>query len=235
METTIPGTSRRVVFLLDVDNTLLDNDGLVDDLKRVLTREGGPERAERYWAIFEEHRRALGYADYLGTLQHYRLEDPRDPHLLAIASFLLNYPFRDRMYPGAFDVLEHLGAWGPTVLLTDGDVVFQPLKVERSGLFDAFEGRVLLYVHKEQQLDDIERRYPADHYLLIDDKVRILTAFKRIWGSRLTTVFPRQGHYANDPQVPHDPPPDITIEVIGDLLDYDLPALLGKAGMEDPQ
>lgn len=231
--TTILTMPRRVGFLLDVDNTLLDNDGFVDDLKCVLTREGGPERAERYWAIFEEHRRALGYADYLGTLQHYRLEDPRDPGLLAIASFLLNYPFRDRMYPGAFDVLAHLGNWGPTVLVTDGDVVFQPLKIERSGLFGAVEGRVLLYVHKEQELDDIDRRYPADHYVLIDDKVRLLTAVKKMWGSRLTTVFPRQGHYANDPQEPNDPPPDITIDVIGDLLDYDLPALLVKAGMED--
>ncbi|MDZ4865083.1 MAG: HAD family hydrolase [Gemmatimonadota bacterium] len=230
--TTTTETRGRVVFLLDVDNTLLDNDRIVDDLKRLLTREGGPERAERYWAIFEEHRRALGYADYLGALQHYRLEDPRDPHLLAIASFLLNYPFRDRMYPGAFDVLAHLGAWSPTVLLTDGDVVFQPLKIERSGLFDALEGRVLLYVHKEQELDDIERRYPADHYVLIDDKVRILTAVKKIWGSRLTTVFPRQGHYATDPQVATYPAPDVTIERLGDLLDYDLPALLVKAGME---
>jgi len=230
--TTTTETRGRVVFLLDVDNTLLDNDRIVDDLKRLLTREGGPERAERYWAIFEEHRRALGYADNLGALQHYRLEDPRDPHLLAIASFLLNYPFRDRMYPGAFDVLAHLGAWSPTVLLTDGDVVFQPLKIERSGLFDALEGRVLLYVHKEQELDDIERRYPADHYVLIDDKVRILTAVKKIWGSRLTTVFPRQGHYATDPQVATYPAPDVTIERLGDLLDYDLPALLVKAGME---
>ena len=223
---TIPDTPRPVVFLLDVDNTLLDNDRIVDDLKRLLTREGGPERAERYWAIFEEHRRALGYADYLGTLQHYRLEDPRDPHLLAIASFLLNYPFRDRMYPGAFAVLEHLGAWGPTVLLTDGDVVFQPLKIERSGLFDALEGRVLLYVHKERELDDIERRYPADHYVLIDDKVRILTAMKQAWGDRLTSIFPRQGHYAHAPEVGAYPAPDVTIERISDLLDYDLPALL---------
>ena len=223
---TIPDTPRPVVFLLDVDNTLLDNDRIVDDLKRLLTQEGGPERAERYWAIFEEHRRALGYADYLGTLQHYRLEDPRDPHLLAIASFLLNYPFRDRMYPGAFAVLEHLGAWGPTVLLTDGDVVFQPLKIERSGLFDALEGRVLLYVHKEQELDDIERRYPADHYMLIDDKVRILTAMKQAWGDRLTSIFPRQGHYAHAPEVGAYPAPDVTIERISDLLDYDLPALL---------
>ncbi|MEO8634659.1 MAG: HAD family hydrolase [Gemmatimonadales bacterium] len=213
----------QVVFLLDVDNTLLDNDRIVDDLKRLLTREVGRERQERYWAIFEEHRRELGYADYLGTLQRYRLEDRRDPHLLAIASFLLNYPFRDRMYPGAFDALRHLSGWGPTVLLTDGDVVFQPLKIERTGLFDALEGRVLLYVHKEQELDDIERRYPADHYVLVDDKVRLLTAMKQAWGDRLTTIFPRQGHYAHDPQVAEYPRPDVTIERIADLLNFDPP------------
>lgn len=218
-----PQTRPQVVFLLDVDNTLLDNDRVVEDLKRLLTREVGPERQERYWTIFEEHRRELGYADYLGTLQRYRLEDRRDPHLLAIASFLLNYPFRERMYPGAFDVVKHLSAWGPTVLLTDGDVVFQPLKIERSGLLEALEGRVLLYVHKERELEDIERRYPADHYVLVDDKVRLLTVIKLAWGDRLTSVFPRQGHYAHDRQVAEYPRPDVTIERIADLIAFDPP------------
>jgi hypothetical protein len=217
----------RVVFLLDVDNTLLDNDGVSADLKRHLTREVGTERQERYWAIFEELRAALGYADYLGALQRYRIENPRDPHLLAVSSFLLNYPFATRLFPGSLDVIAHLSAFGATVILSDGDVVFQPLKVERSGLRAAVDGRVLIYIHKEQELDDVEERFPAEHYVLVDDKVRILTAVKEVWGRRLTTVFPRQGHYAFDPEVATYPPPDVTIERIGDLINYDLRALIG--------
>ena len=208
----------RVVFLLDVDNTLLDNDKVTADLERYLIDEVGPAREQRYWAIFEELRSQLGYADYLGALQRYRLENPREPHLLAISRFLIDYPFRDRLFPDALGVIEHLTRWGPTVILSDGDVVFQPRKVERSGIWDAVGGRVLIYVHKEQELDDVERRYPADHYVLIDDKVRILSAVKRVWGNRLTTVFPRQGHYAIDPENSKYPKPDVTIERIGDLL-----------------
>ena len=219
-----------VVFLLDVDNTLVDNDRIAADLKRYLTREVGAERQERYWAIYEALRAELGYADYLGALQRYRVEHPHDPHLIALSSFLLDYPFANRLYPGSLDVIEHLSAWGATVILTDGDVVFQPRKVERSGLFEAVGGRVLIYIHKEQELEDVERHYPAERYVLVDDKVRILAAFKRIWGDRLSTVFPRQGHYARDPGVAAYPPPDITIERIGDLVRYDLPALLGGKG-----
>jgi FMN phosphatase YigB (HAD superfamily) len=219
----------RVVFLLDVDNTLLDNDRVAADLKRYLTREVGVERQERYWALFEELRTELGYADYLGALQRYRLENPRDPHLLAVSAFLVNYPFANRLYPESLDVIEHLGSWGPTVILSDGDVVFQPLKVERSGLYDAVGGRVLIYIHKERELDDVERRHPAEHYVLIDDKLRILTAIKRVWGTRLTTVFPRQGHYARAADVAKCPPADVTIERIGELLRYDGPTLLEAA------
>ncbi|MEP7327026.1 MAG: HAD family hydrolase [Gemmatimonadota bacterium] len=214
---------RRIVFLLDVDNTLLDNDRVVADLKRLLAREVGPAHQQHYWTIFEQLRTELGYADYLGTLQRCRLEDPRDQNLLAISSFLLNYPFRDWLYTGALAVIKHLSVWGPTVILTDGDVVFQPLKIERSGLLDAVGGRVLLYIHKEQELEDVERRYPADHYVLVDDKVRILAAVKQVWTDRVTTVFPRQGHYAFDPQVATYPAPDHTIERIGDLLRYHSP------------
>ena len=214
----------RIVFLFDVDNTLIDNDRIAADLKRYLIREVGPERQERYWAIFEELRTTMGYADYLGALQRYRVEHPRDPHLLAVSSFLVNYPFANRLLPGSLDVLEHLGQWGPTVILSDGDVVFQPRKIECSGLFDAVEGRVLIYIHKEQELDDVERRYPADHYVLVDDKVRILTAVKQVWGRRLTTVFPLQGHYAHAPDVASYPAPDLTIERIGDLVDWSPPA-----------
>jgi FMN phosphatase YigB (HAD superfamily) len=219
-------TRSPVVFLLDVDNTLLDNDRVAADLRRYLIREVGMERQERYWAIFEALRAELGYADYLGALQRYRLEHPRDPHLLAISSFLIDYPFANRLYPGSLDAVEHLAAFGPTVILSDGDVVFQPRKVERAGLFAAVEGRVLIYIHKERELDDVEQRYPADHYVLIDDKVRILTAAKRVWGERLTTVFPRQGHYAHAPDVAQYPPPDLTIARIGELADYPLAALL---------
>jgi hypothetical protein len=222
-------TPNQVVFLLDVDNTLLDNDRVSADLKRYLAREVGCERQERYWAIFEELRAELGYADYLGALQRYRVEYPRDAHLLAVSSFLVNYPFANRLFPESLDVVEHLGAWGPTVILTDGDVVFQPRKVERSGLFDAVEGRVLIYIHKEQELEDVERRFPAERYVLVDDKVRILAAVKTVWGERLTTVFPRQGHYARDPAGAAYPTPDVTVDRIGELLRYDLPALLGAA------
>ena len=213
-----------IVFLLDVDNTLIDNDRVAADLKRHLTREVGAERQERYWAIFEALRAELGYADYLGALQRYRVEHPRDPHLLAVSSFLVNYPFANRLYPESLDVIEHLAAWGPTVILSDGDVVFQPRKIERSGLFDTVEGRVLIYIHKERELDDVERRFPAEHYVLVDDKIRLLTACKKVWGERLTTVFPRQGHYAHAADVATYPPADITIARIGELLRYDRPA-----------
>ncbi len=216
-----------VVFLFDVDNTLLDNDRVTADLRRHLEREVGAERQKRYWEIFEELRAELGYADYLGALQRYRGEYPRDPHLLTVSSFLINYPFANRLFPNSLDVLEKFRAWGPTVILSDGDVVFQPRKIERSAIWDAVEGHVLIYIHKEQELEDVERRYPAEHYVLVDDKLRLLAAMKEIWGGRLTTVFPKQGHYARDPQaLATYPRADITVERIGDLLDYDLPAFL---------
>jgi FMN phosphatase YigB (HAD superfamily) len=223
------GSRSPVVFLLDVDNTLLNNDRVADDLRRHLTREVGAQRQERYWAIFEELRVQLGYADYLGALQRYRIEHPHDSHLLEVSTFMINYPFANRLYPGSLDAIDHLKAMGPTVILSDGDVVFQPRKVERSGLFEAVEGNILIYIHKELELDDVERRYPADHYVMVDDKVRILTAIKKTWGPRVTTVFPRQGHYATAPDVATYPKPDLTIDDIGKLVDYDLPALL-KAG-----
>jgi phosphoglycolate phosphatase-like HAD superfamily hydrolase len=219
----------KVVFLFDVDNTLLDNDRVSADLRRYLNKEVGPARAEQYFEIFEALRTELGYSDYLGALQRYRLLHPRDPHLLAVSSFLVNYPFANRLFPGSLDALEHAARFGQTVILSDGDVVFQPRKVERAGLFDAVEKRVLIYIHKEHELDDVERRYPADHYVLVDDKIRILTAVKKIWGERLTTVFPRQGHYALAPDVPTFPAPDITLGRIGEFCDHDLPRLLAAA------
>jgi FMN phosphatase YigB (HAD superfamily) len=216
-----------VVILLDVDNTLLDNDQVAADLRHHLTRAFGEKRQERYWAIFEELRSELGYADYLGALQRYRIENPRDPHLLTVSSYLVDYPFADRLYSGALDAIKHLNGLGPTVILSDGDVVFQPRKVERSGLSEAVGGRVLIYIHKEQELEDVERRHPARHYVLVDDKLRILTAVKAIWGKRVTTVFPRQGHYALDPaEVAKYPPADVTVERIGDLRHVDCAALV---------
>lgn len=221
-----------VIFLLDVDNTLLDNDRVIADLMRHLERQVGPEHQQRYWALFQELRTELGYADYLGALQRYRAEYPRDPHLLTVSSFLINYPFANRLFPNSLDVVERLTQWGPAVILSDGDVVFQPRKVERAGLFDAVEKNVLIYVHKENELDDVERRYPAEHYVLVDDKLRILTAVKKVWGARVTTVFPRQGHYALDPQIIATcPPADVSIERIGALLDYDLSTLLAAGRM----
>ena len=218
-----------IVFLVDVDNTLLDNDRIQDDIKRHLDREFGVACRERYWTILEQLFTELGYRDYLGALQRYRVEHPQDIHLLSMSSFLVDYPFANRLYPGSMDVLEQFRAWGQTVILSDGDVVFQPRKVERSGIFEAVEGHVLIYIHKEKALDDVERRYPAEHYVLVDDKLRILAAIKKIWGDRVTTVFPRQGQYAFDPSVVAAcPPADLTVERIGNLLDYDLPALLAS-------
>jgi FMN phosphatase YigB (HAD superfamily) len=216
-----------IVFLVDVDNTLLDNDHIQDDIKRHLDREFGVPCRERYWAILEQLFADLGYRDYLGALQRYRVEHPQDIHLLSMSSFLVDYPFANRLYPGSMDVLEQFRRWGRTVILSDGDVVFQPRKVERSGIFEAVEGHVLIYIHKEQSLDDVERRYPAEHYVLVDDKPRILATIKKIWGNRVTTVLPRQGQYAHDAKVLATcPPADLTVERIGDLLNYDLPALL---------
>lgn len=217
----------QVVFLLDVDNTLLDNDRITADLQRHMTKAFGAQRQTRYWAIFEDMRQELGYADYLGALQRYRAENERDPQFLQVSFFLTDYPFANRLFPGSMDAIAHLGQWGPTVILSDGDVVFQPRKVFRSGIFEAVEGRVLIYIHKEQELDDVQARFPARHYVLVDDKLRILTAIKKVWGQKLTTVFPRQGHYAADPEaMAKYPPADITIDRIGDLVKYDLTALL---------
>jgi FMN phosphatase YigB (HAD superfamily) len=209
----------KLVFLFDVDNTLLDNDRVTADLRRQLERELGHERQERYWAIFEELRSELGYADYLGALQRYRASYPRDPHVLTVSEFLLHYPFANRLFPNSLDAVEHVKQFGTPVILSDGDVVFQPHKIHDSGLYEIFEGAVLIYIHKEVELEDVESRYPAEHYVLIDDKLRILTAVKKIWEQRVTTVFVRQGHYALDEKaVSSYPPADLSIERIGDVV-----------------
>ena len=214
-----------LVFLFDVDNTLLDNDRVQSDLRDHLATNYGVKARDRYWALFEELFVEVGYADYLGALARYRLEQPHDPRVLRIGKWLVEYPFADRLYPGALDAVRHARQWAPTVILSDGDAVFQPRKVERSGLWQGFDDRVLIYVHKERELEDVERWYPAKHYVMIDDKLRILDAVKQVWGDRVTTVFPRQGHYAFDPkEIAAHPPADITIERIGDLLQHQMSA-----------
>lgn len=217
----------KTVFLFDVDNTLLDNDRVTKDLREFLKKEVGVERCNHYWQIFEDLRSELGYADYLGALQRYRVENPYDSHLLAVSTYLVNYHFANRLFPNSLDVLEHCKQFGKVVILTDGDVVFQPRKIERSGLFEAVESNILIYIHKEHELHDVERRYPAEHYVLVDDKLRILTAIKAIWSEKVTTVFPRQGHYAFDAQeISKYPAADITIERIGDLMNFNSAQLI---------
>ncbi len=213
----------KVVFLFDVDNTLLDNDAVTADLREHLEREVGHERQERYWSIFEELRTEVGYADYLGALQRYRANYPRDLHVLTVSHFLLTYPFHDRLFTNALSVVREVKQYGPPVILSDGDVVFQPHKIRQAGLYDAFDGAVLIYVHKEHELEDVARRYPADRYVLVDDKLRILSAIKEVWGERVTTVFVRQGHYAHDEKaISSYRPADHTIERIADLLTQNL-------------
>ncbi len=230
----------KVVFLFDVDNTLLDNDRVTADLGKFLKREVGPKRARCYWTLFEKLRSELGYADYLGALQRYRSENPHEPRLLTVSHFLINYPFADRLFPDSLAAIAHVKRWGTTGILSDGDVVFQPRKVERSGLFEAVNGNVLIYVHKEQELADVARRFPADHYVMVDDKLRILAAMKKTWGRRVTTVFVRQGHYALDPKILATyPAADVSIERIGDLLDFPLEAFelkpAHRGGKEKPK
>ena len=220
-----------IIFLFDVDNTLLDNDRIAADLRHHLLRQFGDDNAGRYWDIFESLRAELGYADYLGALQRYRSNDLNDPALLSMSAFLLDYPFADRLYPGALQALAHVRRWGRTVILSDGDVVFQPRKVQRSGLWDAVEGRVLIYIHKEKMLDAVQARYPARHYVMVDDKLRILAAMKEAMGTRLRTVFPRQGHYALDARdAARYPPADIALARIGELARFGPADFFGAAG-----
>jgi FMN phosphatase YigB (HAD superfamily) len=222
----------KTVFLFDVDNTLLDNDRVTADLKRHLESEVGRERSQHYWELFEGLRTELGYADYLGALQRYRIAYPHDPHLLAVSYFLMRYPFANRLFPGSIDAVEYAQQAGPAVIVSDGDVVFQPHKVYRSGLYEVFQGNVLIYVHKEQELDHVERLYPAERYVMVDDKLRILTVIKETWKSRVTTVFVRQGHYAHDQQaIANYPAADVSIEQIGDFIDLDLASFLVTAGV----
>jgi FMN phosphatase YigB (HAD superfamily) len=221
--------AEHVVFLFDVDNTLIDNDHIVEDMKTNLERDIGDEQQQRYWDYFEQLRTELGYADYLGALQRYRVNHPRDFGIIAVSYFLMNYQFANRLFPCSLDVIEQYKQYGEAAILSDGDMIFQPLKVERSGLRDAVDEKVMIYIHKEQELDDVKKRYPADHYVLIDDKVRILDAVKKTWGANVTTVFPKQGHYAADvKEVAKYMTPDVTVDRIDQLRDYDLARLLNE-------
>ena len=214
-----------IVFLFDVDNTLLDNDCFQDELRRELQLAHGDRACARYWEIFEELRGVLGYADYLGALERCRLEDPHNPSIFRTANWVLDYPFADRLYPHALDVVQHVRRWGSAVILSDGDAIFQPHKIVRSGLWHAFDGNVLIYVHKETELADVQRWHPAGRYVLIDDKAAILAALKAAWGDRVTTVFPKQGHYALQAPPRDVASVDIAIDKIGDLLGVDLSKL----------
>lgn len=221
--------SEEIVFLLDVDNTLLDNDRLRSDLRCHLSQEFGAESQDRYNTLLEELRDELGYVDYLGAMQRYRLEHMSDPRLLLMSNYLMEYPFADLLYPNALKAIAHLRTWGKTVILSDGDVIFQPRKIQRSGLWDAVNGRVLIYIHKEQMLDDVAQQYPAKHYVMVDDKLRILASMKNSWGDKLTTVFPRQGHYALDTDnIVAYAPADISLEHIADLMDLDFSKMLAN-------
>jgi FMN phosphatase YigB (HAD superfamily) len=218
------------VFLFDVDNTLLDNDRIQADLRERLQAAHGDGACARYWEIFQEQWGAVGYADYFGALERLRLEDRYDRELPVTANWLLDYPFADRLYPHALDAVNHVRQWGSPAILSDGDAIFQPRKILRSGLWEAVDGNVLIYVHKEKELKDVERRYPAARYVLIDDKTRILAAVKAAWGERVTTIFPKQGHFAIQEPPRDGVSVDRTIDKIGDLLRLDLstPKLIGR-------
>jgi FMN phosphatase YigB (HAD superfamily) len=207
-----------IVFLFDVDNTLLDNDTIEQDIRTHFAAYLSPSSPDRYFEIFEQLRAELGYVDYLGAVQRYRIETPKDPRVLGIANWLLDYPFSQRFYPGAIEAVKQAGKCGRPVILSDGDAVFQPHKIQRSGLWNLFESRVLIYVHKEEMLEEVEKHYPARHYVMVDDKLRILSAIKKIWGKRVTTVFVMQGRYGRDSELwDTQPPADIQLEHIGNL------------------
>jgi hypothetical protein len=228
-------TASTTVFLFDVDNTLLDNDSVQDDLKEHLEQAYGKAARDRYWEILEKLRSELGYVDYLGALERFRIERIHRPDILRMSSWLVDYPFATRLYPGALAAVKHVQQWGTAVILSDGDAVFQPRKVERSGLWRAFDNHVLIYIHKEQELGDVERFYPAEHYVLIDDKLRILAEVKKIWGERVTTIFPKQGHYAHDAKTLAEfPAADIELAKIADLMTCDLSQLPGSRGAKQP-
>jgi FMN phosphatase YigB (HAD superfamily) len=216
-------TGGDTVYLLDVDNTLLDNDRFSADLDAHLVRALGVEGRARYRGLYRSVREQRGYADYLEPLQQMRRDFEADPDLLQVSGFLLDYPFADRVYPDVPQMLAALRTRGIVVILSDGDIVFQPRKIQRSGLWDAVQGGVLVYVHKEHMLDAVQKAYPARHYVMVDDKPRLLAAIKALLRARVTTVFVRQGHYAVDADIDASYPPDLSIARIGELAQLAFP------------
>jgi FMN phosphatase YigB (HAD superfamily) len=228
-------TNSPLVFLLDVDNTLLDNDRFATDLTARLDQDFGPMERERYWSIYNKVRDAAGYADYLGTLQQFRVDHEYQQALLSMSSYLLEYPFDTHVFPGALDAIAHLSTLGTPVILSDGDIVFQPRKIQRSGLWQAVDGRVMVYVHKERMTEAIQRNFPAAHYVMVDDKPHLLAAMKRIFGARITTIFVRQGHYALESEsLVIDPAPDRTIDRIAELCDLTAQDVAASVVRDDP-
>jgi FMN phosphatase YigB (HAD superfamily) len=220
-----------LVFLVDADNTLLDNDRIQDDLDRYIAATFDGDAAKTYWAIFEDLRERSGYADYLAAIQKFRLECGDEVRAQHLAGFLLDYPFAERIYPRALEAIAHVSQLGLCVVLSDGDAVMQPRKVGKSGIADAVDGRVLIYVHKEHMLKDVSGRFPADHYVMIDDKLRVLADMKQAWRARLTTVFVRQGHYANDAAARRAyPPAQFELDAIGALCTLDTRDFLSPTG-----
>lgn len=223
----------RLVFLFDVDNTLLDTDRVTADLHHFLAQQIGPDEREFYFALFEQIRNELGYADYLGALQQYRHVHPEHTEIMHVSLYLLNYHFANRLFPGSLDAIEYLKQFGTVTILSDGDVVFQPFKIENAGLLEAFDGNVLIYIRKELETDAVQERFPADHYVMFDDKLRILDALKRIWGTRVTTVWVRQGHYAHEAKhIEGYLPADVTVEHIADVIQYNVEQFIAAASRQ---
>jgi len=209
-----------VFFLVDVDNTLFDNDRFAVELSAHLEKSFNVAERERYWSLHKKRWAEFGISDYLGTMQQFRQGLQNDPSLLQMSSFLLDFPFGDLLYPHALEVVKHMRSLGPASALSDGDMVFQPRKLQHSGIFDAFHGNALIYEHKQHELDLLQQRFPAQRYVMIDDKPNILADMKKVLGDRLTTVFVRQGRYAADASPELRSAPDMKIDAIADLLRY---------------
>jgi FMN phosphatase YigB (HAD superfamily) len=211
-----------IVFLFDVDNTLLDNDAISADLDAHVANAFGDAGRKLYREIYEALRDRVGYADYLGAIQQFRVRCGDEVRAQDLGAYLLEYPFADRLYPRALEAIAHVSRFGTAIVLSDGDAVLQPRKISASGIADAVDGRVLVYVHKETMLADVERRFPARRYVIVEDKLRVIQALKEHWRERLTTVFVRQGHYANGLEIAaRYPAAQIALDGIGDLLTLD--------------
>jgi len=212
----------KLVFWLDVDNTLVANDDVKDDLDMHLQVEVGPQLAERFWALYEEVRKEESLVDIPLALDRFReqtsIAEMDDLTYQHVRSIFNNYPFPKALYPYALETVQHLNTLGTTVIVSDGDPIFQSEKILSSNLAEAVEGRVLLYIHKQEHIQETMKAYPGDHYVAVDDKPDILLDTKNLLGDRVTIVFVRQGKYAK--QLPEHFSADITVDHIGDLRTY---------------